>query len=388
MIILFLKLIIQLKYSEIIFLHWGKILKGECHLGDQVKASIDIKSRNLIRNNHSSTHLLHASLRKILGKHVSQKGSLVNSEKLRFDFSHNELISNENLEKIELLVNKIIKQKDPIITEIKDHKEAVNSGAIALFGEKYGDEVRVITMGKDEDKVFSVELCGGTHVKNTGDIKKFKIINQFSVASGIRRIEALTSITVDKFNSKKDFEDKKYLKKINNEIDKYINLIENIDPKKHKKIITNLNTFDDSLDQKLKEIKKIYDETKQNIDISLSKKDINFEKVGKYNLIYLFTNKYPSKKLKSFIDEQKKLNPKKSIIILVSTDINKVSIIVGVTDDITNIYDATNIVKTAASIVGGKGGGGRKDLAQAGGNIPEKATKIYAEIKKNIANIS
>ena len=365
------------------FLHWGEVIEGKCSIEDQVTASINVEKRNLIRNNHSSTHLLHASLRKILGNYVSQKGSLVNHEKLRFDFSHNDIISEENLEKIELLVNKIIKQKSPVLIEIQDHNVAVNSGAIALFGEKYGEEVRVVTMGKDGDNIFSRELCGGTHVNNTGDIEKFKIINQSSIASGIRRIEALTNLSVDKFNSDQELKQKDFTIQIKKEINKYIDLIKDINPQK----IYNFN-LEKNLEEQLKEIKKIYNDNKQNIDITKNKENIKIEKIGNYNLIYLLAKNYPAKALKLFIDEQKKSHPKESIIVLVSTDQNKVSIIVGITDDLTNIYDATNIVKVASTIVGGKGGGGRKDLAQAGGNIPDKVDKIYNEIKKELLKLT
>jgi alanyl-tRNA synthetase len=365
------------------FLHWGQVIKGSCNVGEVLEAYIDYNRRHLIKCNHSSTHLLHSALREVLGNHIFQKGSLVNDEKLRFDFSHNDMISEENLKKIELLVNKIIKQRSPVQIELQDHNEAVNSGAIALFGEKYGDEVRVVEMGKDRDNFFSRELCGGTHVNNTGDIEKFKIINESSIASGIRRIEALTNISVNIFNRDQESKQKDFKMQIKKEINKYIDLIKIINPQK----IYNID-LQENLEEQLKKIKKIYNDNKQNIDIAKNKENIKIEKIGNYNLIYLLSNNYPSKALKMFIDEQKKLHPKESIIVLVSTDQNKVSIIVGLTDDLTNIYDATNIVKVASTIVGGKGGGGRKDLAQAGGNIPDKADKIYNEIKKEVLKLT
>jgi len=364
-------------------LHWGQVIKGSCNKGDVLEAYIDYNRRDLIKCNHSSTHLLHSALRKVLGNHIFQKGSLVNDEKLRFDFSHNDIISEENLENIELLVNKIIKQKSPVQIEIQDHSVAVNSGAIALFGEKYGDEVRVVTMGKDRDNIFSRELCGGTHVNNTGDIEKFKIINQSSIASGVRRIEALTNISVNIFNIDQELKQKDITIQIKNEINKYIDLIKDINPRKKYNIDLGKN-----LEKQLKEIKKIYNDYKQNVDIVKNKENIKIEKIGSYNLIYLLANNYPGKGLKLFIDEQKKSHPKESIIVLVSTDQNKVSIIVGITDDLINIYDATNIVKVASNIVGGKGGGGRKDLAQAGGHKPDNADKIYDEIKKEVLKLS
>ena len=193
------------------YLHHGKVKKGKFKIGDSVTAKIDSYKRQLIKCNHSSTHLLHASLRKILGNHVSQKGSLVNSEKLRFDFSHNEPITSDNIIKIENFVKKEITANSQIEIKTIDHQKALDEGATALFGEKYGDEVRVVSMGTVENnKIFSKELCGGTHVDQTGDILNFKIINQTSVASGIRRIEALTNIAVDEYNKQKIELDKKH----------------------------------------------------------------------------------------------------------------------------------------------------------------------------------
>ena len=173
-----------------------------------------------------------------------------------------------------------------------------------------------------------------------------------------------------------------------NEINKYIDLIKDNNLAKSKKILEDSNLSVDTLEDQLKEIKKIYKDIKQNIDILKNRENIKIEKIGSYNLIYLLANNYPGKALKLFIDEQKKSHPKESIIVLVSTDQNKVSIIVGITDDLINIYDATNIVKVASNIVGGKGGGGRKDLAQAGGNIPDNTDKIYDEIKKEVLKLT
>ena len=363
------------------FLHWGEVVSGQCAIEGQVTASIDIRKRNLVSNNHSSTHLLHAALRKFLGKHVSQKGSLVNDEKLRFDFSHNEIITPENIKNIELLVNKIIDEDTLVNTEILDHKKAIESGAMALFGEKYGEEVRVVTMGKDQEKIFSIELCGGTHAKTTGSIKKFKIINQISIASGIRRIEAVTNIQVEKFNQKELNKASEHKTQTEQEINKYKKNIKNIDPNKQ------LFFKEDNIDIILKKLKKIYNDLKVNSDVFKSNQKIKIENIGSYKLIYLLADNYPSKEMKSFIDSQKKLNINKSIITLVSKSELKVSIILGLTNDLVNIFDATNLVKICSIIVGGKSGGGRKDLAQAGGNNPSKVYDIYPELKKEILKL-
>jgi len=364
------------------FLHWGEVKKGTISIKDQVTASIQVKKRNLIRNNHSSTHILHSSLRKILGNHVTQKGSLVNDEKLRFDFSHNEAISDKQISTIESLVKEIIDQKNNLETQILDYEKAVNDGAMALFGEKYENEVRVVTIGKYDNTFFSKELCGGTHVKNTEEIGKFKIISQSSIASGIRRIEAVTNIKVDEYLKIQKIKNSEIEQSIKNEINKYILLLNKIKPN-HK---INLDLQLDLKDQ-LKNLKNIYYDIEQNVDIMKNKDKIKHEKFGKYNLIFLSADQYPTKAFKLFIDEQKKLFPNKSIIILISNNEKKVSIIIGVTTDITNIIDATNLVKIASSLVGGQGGGGRKDLAQAGGNNPKNISKIYEAIKKEIEKL-
>ena len=368
-------------FGNFIF-HWGEVIEGECAIEDQITSSIQVERRNLIRNNHSSTHLLHAALRKILGNHVTQKGSMVNDEKLRFDFSHNEPISIENIFKIELLVNDMIDQKSSVETQILDHKTAIKSGATALFGEKYGEEVRVISMGKINNDIFSKELCGGTHVENTANIEKFKIINHSSVSSGVRRIEAVTNIEVDNYNKIENLKKSKHKIQTKKEIQKYIDLILNLNSSKSVQLHSDL-----SIESQLKEIKKIYHECYKSSKIQKNKEKVSVEKIGKLNLVYLLANDYPNKSQKLFIDDQKRIFPDESIIILVSADKNKVSIIIGLTEDLTNIFDATELVKIASSIVGGKGGGGRKDLAQAGGNITENANQIYEVLKNEIIKL-
>ena len=184
-------------------IHIGNVEKGTIKVGDNVNLMIDINKRNDTRAYHSATHLLHESLRRVLGKHVTQKGSFVSSEKLRFDFSHNKPIEMQEIQMIENKVNDMIATSSEVQTRIMTPNEAVNKGALALFGEKYGDEVRVLSMGKEKDSFFSTELCGGTHVKNTKDIGKFKIISQSSIASGVRRVEALREKQLEDFEKLK-----------------------------------------------------------------------------------------------------------------------------------------------------------------------------------------
>ena len=362
------------------YLHHGKVKKGKFKIGDSVTATIDSYKRQLIKCNHSSTHLLHASLRKILGNHVSQKGSLVNSEKLRFDFSHNEPITSDNIIKIENFVKKEITANSQIEIKTIDHQKALDEGATALFGEKYGDEVRVVSMGTVEDnKIFSKELCGGTHVAQTGDILNFKIINQTSVASGIRRIEALTNIAVDEYNKQKIQLDNKTLKENQDKISILITEIKEYD-----------NNFDYSYDQNsdltnnLKELKKLLDQKKQNKNKETSLQNIVIEKINDINFVYLLTENYPSKILKQFVDDQKNKYQNKCASLIISKNDNKLSIVLGVTEDLTSNFDSAEVIQDVSKILGGKGGGGRKDMAQAGGISLENIDQAMDRIKTNL----
>ena len=196
--------------------HVGKVEKGSIKINENVNLEINIKKRNDAKAYHSATHLLHEALRRTLGKHVTQKGSLVSSNKLRFDFSHNKPIEKNEITKIENLVNSMIKKSSDVKTRIMTPKEAVENGALALFGEKYGDEVRVLSMGNENNKFFSTELCGGTHVGNTKEIGKFKIISQSSIASGVRRVEALRDEQLKEYEkNQEEFQTNKDKKLIN-----------------------------------------------------------------------------------------------------------------------------------------------------------------------------
>ena len=358
------------------FLHHGKVISGQFTKKESVTAIIDKNKRQLIKCNHSSTHLLHSSLRKILGNHVSQKGSLVNNEKLRFDFSHNDSISSDNITKIEKHVKNQITSNSQVYTKIIDHQKAIEEGAMALFGEKYGDEVRVVSMGtKDDEKVFSKELCGGTHVNQTGDIINFKIINQSSVASGIRRIEALTNISVKQYEIeqnqlKKQKDDDDQIK-----IDQLIKDIKKIDSK-----FTYSNKNNESLINQIKELRKNLDNKKQNLNKENTSQNIISEEINNIMFVYLIADNYPPKLLKQFVDDQKNKYKEKCVSLIISKNNYKLSIVLGATNDLINNFDSSKIIQEISVILGGKGGGGRKDLAQAGGvelsNVEEAINKI------------
>ena len=358
------------------FLHYGKVKNGQFSKKESVTAIIDINKRELTKCNHSSTHLLHSSLREVLGNHVSQKGSLVNNEKLRFDFSHNEPISSDNIIKIENYVKMEITKNSPVNTKIIDHQKAIEEGAMALFGEKYGDEVRVVSMGsKEGEKIFSKELCGGTHVNHTGDIIDFKIINQSSVASGIRRLEALTNISVKQFENEQIRlnKQKEYDNKI--KIDQLIKEIQKIDGN-----FTYSNKNNDSLENQIKELRKSLDNKKQNLNKENTSQNILSEKINDTTFVYLVTDDYPPKLLKQFVDDQKNKYQQKCVSLLISSNANKLSIVLGATNDLIDSFDSSMIIQEVSKILGGKGGGGRKDIAQAGGadltNLEDAINKI------------
>jgi len=362
-----------------IHVHYGKIEKGSLKVNQTVNLEIDVQRRNNTRAYHSATHLLHEALRRILGKHVTQKGSLVSPEKLRFDFSHNKIIDDKEVIKIEKHVNDMINNAADVKTRIMTPKEAVDKGALAMFGEKYGDEVRVLSMGKENDGYFSTELCGGTHVKNTSDIGKFGIVSQSSIAAGVRRIEALRGKHLSNWM---DESDKKADKKLK-EIQKNINDLEAAFKIKNIKIIdtNNLTPF-----EKLTKLKKQMNE--QNIQSTIEDENRNIikdKKHGTFTLRQQVLHDFPPKELNKILDQGKK-DIKKGIILAFAIDDKeeKIGVAVGITKDLTDKYDAVKLVKIASEIIGGKGGGGRKDFAQAGGTNKDKIKDAFNAISKKI----
>ena len=366
---------VQKKLGDL-FAHYGKVKKGSIKLNDNVELKIDITRRNNIRAYHSATHLLHESLRRVLGKHVTQKGSLVEPNRLRFDFSHMKPISVEEIKKIEFYVNSIIQKKSIVKTRIMTPKEAVENGALALFGEKYGDEVRVLSMGDEEDQFFSTELCGGTHVVNTAEIGKFKIISQSSIAAGVRRIEALRDAQLANFLKEKENmsnlssqKNEAVIKKLEKKIIKLggkPNLQNNDQVALIKDLIKQFDQLSVNSILKDKEKNKINDQT------------INGFKVRFQNIVDL-----PFKDLRKLIDKGKKEIGEGLVIIYAIND-NKVGLAVGVTKTLEVKFDAVKIVRAGSEAIGGKGGGGRSDFAQAGGTLPDKIEESFENIKKLI----
>jgi alanyl-tRNA synthetase len=360
-----------------LFVHLGKIEKGSLELGQSVNLEIDIIKRNSSKANHSATHLLHESLRRTLGKHVSQKGSLVSSERLRFDFSHNKPIEKDEIIKINKAVNEIVNGSSEVQTRIMTPTEAINMGALALFGEKYGDEVRVVFMGKENNGFFSTELCGGTHVKNTSEVGNFKVISQSSIASGIRRVEALRDKQLEKYE-KSQRQDKSIKEKTFKD---QINAIK--EEIKSFKVTPNYKEKFE-LSENLKNLNKQLEKIKINNVIKDKNKNIvKDKKVNDFTIRKQVLYDFPSKELRNIVDKSKK-DIKKGIVISVSTFDDKVGVAVGVTNDLTKKFDAINLVKIASEILGGKGGGGRKDFAQAGGVNKDKIEEAFKKLDEKI----
>jgi len=360
------------------YIHYGKLISGEIKKGDQADLKIDSDKRKNIRAYHSATHLLHESLRKTLGKHVAQKGSYVGPDRLRFDFSHNKPITDEEMIKINDCVNKIIEQKSDVQTRLMTPKAAVAEGALALFGEKYGEEVRVLTMGKDGNKPFSIELCGGTHVKNTYEIGRFSVVSQSPVAAGVRRVEAL-----------RDTQLTEYLKNRTNELDEInknkISQINELE-KKIKDLGGDINQIkEEDFSARTIILKRVLEDLEvKNILLNKSKNIIKDIIHNKINIRFQKLLDYPVKRIQNFIEDQKKLINNK-IIILYSVNEGKVTVAVGITNDLADKYDASKLAKEIGVILGGKGGGGRKDFAQASGGLDSsKIDSSFDEILKKI----
>ena len=366
---------VQKKLGEL-FVHYGKVISGEIKINDSVELKIDVERRENIRAYHSATHLLHESLRRVLGTHVTQKGSLVEADRLRFDFSHMKPITPEEIDKIESFVNSMVETKSNVKTRLMTPKEAVDNGALALFGEKYGEEVRVLSMGDEKNKYFSTELCGGTHVRNTADIGKFKIVSQSSIAAGVRRVEALREKQLDNYLKNKeklsDLSAQKNEEIIRDVSEKIIKLggKPNLDKKNSNEIIKELTKQLDQLS-----VGSILQDKTKNI---ISDQKINGTKVRFQNIQDL-----PPKELRKLVDKGKKDLGEGVVIIFANKD-SKIGLAVGVTNGLIKKYNAVNFVKKGSEIIGGKGGGGRPDFAQAGGDDVSKIQDAIEKLKSLI----
>ena len=357
--------------------HLGKIDKGSLKINQSVNLEINVDKRNNARAYHSATHLLHEALRRTLGNHVTQKGSLVSPEKLRFDFSHNKPIEKKEIEKIEKFVNDMVNTAADVKTRIMTPKEAVEKGALALFGEKYGEEVRVLSMGKENGGFFSTELCGGTHVKNTKDIGKFKIVDQSSIAAGVRRVEALRDKQLEDYEKSKKQDKSSKEKTLKDQIDTIKKELSKHKVKPDYKEDLELSENFKNLNKQLEKIKI------QNVIKDKSKNVIKDKKIGSFILRQQVLTDFPPKELRSVIDQGKK-DIKQGIVVSISTFEGKVGVAVGVTKKLTKKYNAVMLVKTASEVLGGKGGGGREDFAQAGGSNKDKIKDAFKALSDKI----
>ena len=341
--------------------HVCKLVSGKVTLNEHASFEVDEVTRNRTRANHSVTHLVHKAMRTILGDHIAQKGSLVGPDRMRFDVSHPKQITAEELQQIEDMVNASIRKNYHVNTVIMNKDEAVNCGAMALFGEKYGEEVRVVRMEKDGE-IYSQELCGGTHVNDTGDIGYFNIVSESAVAAGVRRIECVTGYGAEKF-------------------------VQGIEDKLHHisaLLKTNVNDLEQRILNLMEEKKKLETDIFNLKKTFVSHKSAdNQDKIETVNGVKFVGKIIPNihpKELKAFIDEINQ-NIGSGIVVLASDKDQKASIVVGVTKDLTDKYSAIDLVKAAAAVTGGQGGGGRPDMAQAGGPDASKLDEAIAKVR-------
>ena len=357
---------VQKKAGDL-FIHIGFIENGIISVGDTVEMKVDTKYRSCLRANHSATHLLHESLRRHLGDHVTQKGSLVDTQKLRFDFSHPRAVEEETLKTVENEVNEQIRENTEVVTQLMQPEDAIKAGAMALFGEKYGEEVRVVSMGQFEvgttKSRYSTELCGGTHVSRTGDIGVFRLVSEGAVASGVRRIEAVTANgAIEHFNAREE--------------------ILNITARTLKSTLEKLPHRVISLLEDKKKLENEVAELRRKLaspGMNRSENDENI-KIGNITFLGKIIQDIPPRELKSFVDEFKKEVGSGIITVVASFD-NKASLVVGVTEDLSQKYNAVTLVQHGVTALGGKGGGGRPDMAQAGGPNVDNLAGALEEIK-------
>ena len=354
------------KHLGDVFVHIGTVEEGTLKVGDALALEVDHHRRGTIRKNHSATHLLHEALRQVLGDHVAQKGSLVAPDRLRFDFSHPKPMSAEEIERVEDIANDFVLQNAPVITRVMALDDARASGARALFGEKYGDEVRVVAMGEGGGNTmgWSVELCGGTHVKRTGDIGLISVVGESGVAGGVRRIEALTANTARaNLNNLARF-----AKATASELRVPIEDVQ--------------NRVGALLDER-KRLERELSDAKKKLAMGGGSSDgaDGVRTVGDVNLMARVVEGIELKDLRSLADEGKKQVGSGVVAIVGVTDDGKAGIVVGVTDDLVKRFNAVDLVRKGAEALGGKGGGGRPDMAQAGGPDASKADAALAAIE-------
>jgi alanyl-tRNA synthetase len=347
-----------------------KVVAGELSIGDTVQQKVDGERRNRIRANHSATHLLHAALRHRLGTHVTQKGSLVAPDYFRFDFSHPKAMTREEIEAVEADVNTQIRANEPVSTRLMTPDEAIAAGAMALFGEKYGDEVRVLSMGRVGEGDYSVELCGGTHVRALGDIQLLKIIGESAVSSGVRRIEALTGEAARQWLSERESKLREAAATLKSSPDEVPARIA-------------------ALVEERKRLERELADTKKALAMGGGGKAEGpaSEQVNGHKFLGQVVEGLDPKGLRGAVDDMKtKLGS--GIAALVAVNDGRASVAVGVTDDLAGQVSAVELVKAAVAALGGQGGGGRPDMAQGGGPDGSKAAEALQAVKDALEKVA
>src|SRR5471030_3078720 len=360
------------KWLGALHVHSVRVTEGTFLPGDAVDLKVDAERRRATRANHSATHLLHAALKRVLGSHVSQKGSLVDAERLRFDFSHPKPVSPEELTRIEAQVNAVIRQNSDTSTRLVPTDQAIAAGAEALFGEKYGDEVRVLTMGDDleAEKAYSVELCGGTHVHRLGDIGLFTIVSESAVAAGVRRIEALTSEHARRYLAGQAE-------------------IARLAASAIKTPIGELTVRVAQLSEDRRRLERELTEAKKQLALAGPAKSggDGVETIAGLKAVLRLVDGVSPKDLKSLADGAKS-QVGSGVVAFVAAADGKASIVAGVTDDLTARISAVDLVRVAAEALGGKGGGGRPDMAQAGGPDNGNPSLALDAIRKKLGELA
>ena len=356
-----------IKKAGDLHVHLGNVTRGVVKEGDAVELRVDGRRRRQLRANHSVTHLLHEALRRRLGEHVTQKGSLVAPDRLRFDFSHPRALSSDDIAAIEAEVNERIRANSAVRTRLLTPDRAVAEGALALFGEKYGEEVRVVAMGGagDEDRPFSVELCGGTHVRRTGDIGLFKIVGETAIASGVRRIEALTGAAAEVFVTAEEG------------ILRQAAAALRTSPAELPARIAGVVEERRRLEREVAEVRRA-------LANAGSSPKMAEKRIGEIAFDARVVEGVPGRELKSLADDLKR-RINSGVVAVVSRADGKAAIVVGVTPDLTGRFDAVELVRLGAEALGGKGGGGRADLAQAGGPEAASAEEALVAIERAVA---
>ena len=359
-----------------LFVHVGKVEAGKFTVGEAVLLEVDHDRRLRTRSNHSATHLLHEGLRQILGTHVAQKGSLVSADRLRFDFSHPKPMTVDEVAKVQDLANVVVAQNVQVETRVMAIDDAMESGAMALFGEKYGDEVRVVSMGNAPEggagnRAWSVELCGGTHVERTGDIGLVYVVSESGIAGGVRRIEAMTGEGARAYLAQQDERVRQTAAVLRSKPEEIVDRVQ--------ALVDERRQLERQLAEARKQIALGGDGGAANGDGASAKT------IGDVQVISRLVQGLNPKDLRGLVDDGKQKIGSGIVAIVGVTDDGKAGLAVGVTADLTGRYNAVDLVKSGAAALGGKGGGGRPDMAQAGGPDGAKAEAALAAIEAVLA---